>query len=109
MMRFFGDVSGKDVHPIRVAAGYLGGPKHWRAFDREWQAALDEAEVKQFHATDFFTFNGEFENWALEKQVKFAKRFTAIAVSWPCSPPPVLPTSAHQQHAQSKNRPRCCF
>jgi hypothetical protein len=81
VMRLYVDTSGKDNDLVRVAAGYLASAAQWEKFEAEWARALRSAKVNAFHATDFFSFKGEFNGWDanIEKHIRFAKLFTAIA------------------------------
>jgi hypothetical protein len=78
---FYADTSGKASNPVMVAAGYLGTQEQWTNFGKQWSNTLLAAKVKEFHATDFFSFRGEFAGWDqdMKKHIRFAKRFTAIA------------------------------
>jgi len=83
VLRFFGDVSGRQEGEFLVVAGYLGNQSQWKRFEHEWQLALAEAGAGSFHATDFFNFRGDFQGWDHDRarHNRFAKRFTAIAES----------------------------
>lgn len=66
--------------------GFLSFDREWKQFVGEWQSALDEAEMDQFHATDFFSRRGKhnkkggrYEDWPDAKHNRFARRFVAIA------------------------------
>ena len=66
-----------------VAAAYYGIEQRWVAAENEWSDALAEAEVDEFHATDFYACRGAFKGWTLnsERHVEAAKRFTRIAAT----------------------------
>jgi hypothetical protein len=87
LIRLYADVSGKDPDPIRVAAGLIASEERWERFKTEWARALNEAEVTQFHAKDFYARppRGEFKSWELDspKHKRFSKWFCAIAVREP--------------------------
>jgi len=78
VIRFYLDVSGKASDPVMVAAGYLADEKRWRKFERAWGDILRDAQVSEFHATDFFNARGAFSGWDLksERHRTFAERFT---------------------------------
>lgn len=90
----YGDVSGKESGTL-TGACYLGKEPDWMDAIAAWCKALDDAGVKEFHATDFFSAWGEFndDRWRrydAEKQKmvpggplhdEFAERFTAIPVA----------------------------
>ena len=84
MIRLCIDASGGGKgHRAMAVAGYFAPVKDWSKFETQWAAALVEARVEQFHATDFYSCEGEFNGWDLDpaRHAKFAKRFTAIAES----------------------------
>jgi hypothetical protein len=52
---FYGDESGiHDGANWCVVSGYVGRDDHWIAFDDAWKALLKQADVTDFHATEFF-------------------------------------------------------
>jgi hypothetical protein len=69
----------ESLSEVRVAAGYLGSARTWSAFEKQWQLALKEAHVGEFHATDFSAARGEFTGWTAARQIKYSKRYCAIA------------------------------
>jgi hypothetical protein len=77
----YADVSGSKDSTFVVAGAYVAGQPHWRKFRRAWSAILDDADVREFHATDFFQYHGEFVSWKgdAERQNAFAERFTGAA------------------------------
>lgn len=88
----YGDVSG-DSAPVLTAGCYLGKEGEWMDAIASWCRALDDAEVKEFHATDFFSAQNEFDDdkWRHfvpgkgmvvggELHNTFAARFTSIPV-----------------------------
>ena len=106
----FGDLSGNDNDAVIAAGCYLGREDHWTEAVNNWVAALNDAGVSQFHATDFYSTRGEFDSdeWRYEhptkgkipggpKHVEFAKRFSAIAndanligFAWACELEPFV-------------------
>jgi hypothetical protein len=88
----YGDVSGNETS-ILTAGCYLGKEDQWMRAIATWSAALDGAGVKEFHATDFFNAQGEFDNDKWRRDVPgrgvvvggelhntFAERFVSIPV-----------------------------
>jgi hypothetical protein len=81
--RLYLDESGSQTDgPVFVVAGWISSEKKWRQFERAWQRALDDAGMKEFHATDFFSRRGKYKDWSCEKHVQFSRRFTAIAETY---------------------------
>ena len=64
-----------------VVAGWVANEEQWVAFEADWRAALREADVPEFHATDFYSARKHFDGWDLhsKRHRKFAKKFAAIA------------------------------
>jgi len=81
MVRFYIDVSGKDVSRVIAAAGYLSREEQWARFEKAWGATLRDADARHFHATDFWSGRGEFRGWELSgaRPITFSKRFTHCA------------------------------
>jgi len=88
-----GDVSG-DEKAILTAGCYLGTEDQWMKAIAAWSKALDDAGVKEFHATDFYNARNEFDHdkWRHERPGRgmvvggdlhneFAERFTSIPVT----------------------------
>ena len=65
MIYVYGDISGKPTDKVVVSAIYIGHESTWADVDRRWGAALREATVDHFHATDFYARppRGAFEGW----------------------------------------------
>jgi hypothetical protein len=81
-----------------LVTGFIGTPRHWESFDRQWQFALDKFEVPEFHAKDFFARKSKaksrtnyYAGWtqvrafdfidALARAVRFDKRLYPIGGS----------------------------
>lgn len=82
VIRIYGDISGKRPQDrAMVAACYYGTESQWAAVDKDWASALQRADVRCFHATDFFAGRKEFKGWELngKKHISTAKEFTRIA------------------------------
>jgi hypothetical protein len=55
MLEGYLDESGiHDGAPVCVVAGYFGGPGQWKKFDVLWRRVLNEFDVPDFHAKDFW-------------------------------------------------------
>ena len=90
MASVYGDISG-DESGVMVGACYLGHDFEWTAAEATWRRHLKAAGVSAFHATDFYSANGEFSgpDWTIErdgrripggsKHTEFAQKFTAVA------------------------------
>src|SRR5882672_3584910 len=90
----YGDMSG-DENQVLTAACFLGHESEWMNAIAAWCRALDDAGVKEFHATDFFNTKREFDDdrwryWDPTRErmipggpehTAFAERFTGIAVT----------------------------
>lgn len=83
MIYVYGDISGKPHTRVLVAACYIGGAREWAAVDRRWAAALRDARVDHFHATDFFACQGAFKGWkrGSKRHRDAEKAFTLVARS----------------------------
>lgn len=83
MVYVYGDLSGTADSKVLAAGCYLGRKHQWDAAVAEWTKVLRDAQVKEFHATDFFSGFGEFagDEWNPkgEKHREYAARFTAVA------------------------------
>lgn len=91
----YGDVSGNEESGVLTAACYLGKEDEWMNAIAAWAAALKDAGVDVFRATDFFNTHGAFDDdrWrrkhptrnemipGSDLHVAFAKRFTTIPVN----------------------------
>lgn len=88
----YGDLSG-DETGILTAGCYLGKEDQWLKAIAAWSAALDDAGVKEFHATDFYSAQKEFDDDRWRRKVRgkgmvvggdlhntFAERFVSIPV-----------------------------
>lgn len=88
----YGDLS--EGEGILTSGAYLGQQDQWMNAIAKWCAALDDAGVKTFHATAFFSARGEFDDdrWRYNHPEKgmipggelhntFAERFTSIPMS----------------------------
>lgn len=61
-LKVFMDESGvHDDAAVVAVAAYVGRPKTWRAWTKEWNKAKSPIDV--FHATDCANFQGEFQGW----------------------------------------------
>jgi hypothetical protein len=90
----YGDLSGDD-NQVLTAACFLGHESEWMSAIAAWYHALEDAGVKEFHATDFFNTRKEFDHdrWRYwdptrgkmipggVEHTAFAERFTGIGVN----------------------------
>jgi hypothetical protein len=89
----YGDVSGSNANVLSVGC-YLGKEHRWIEAIAAWCRALDDAKVREFHATDFFNAQGEFDDDKWRRHIpgrgmvvggelheEFAERFTSIPVN----------------------------
>ena len=78
---FHGDAAGTKNNRVYVAACYFGYESQWAEVDAKWAKALSWAKVDYFHATDFFSCQGEFCDWkrGSARHKKAAELFASIA------------------------------
>ena len=71
----YGDLSG-DEASIVTAGCYLGKQDEWLNAIAAWSAALDDAGVKEFHATDFYNAKRQFDDdkWRREVAGRICER-----------------------------------
>jgi hypothetical protein len=69
-----------DGSPVLTVGTYLGRPKQWRGFTKDWNRL--KRPIKVFHAADCASLHGEFEGWDPDERNKFvAKLLPAIPES----------------------------
>lgn len=79
MLEVYLDDSGiHDDSPYCVVAGLAAGANPWKRFDEQWKLLLEEHELDDFHAKDFFKRGGLFWKWDDEKFYGFLDRMTSI-------------------------------
>jgi len=85
MFQAYFDESGiQDGASVCLVGGYFGGPGQWRKFGQEWQAILDEYEVPEFHAKQFWAFNdygqrvGPYKGWSATKAETFLGKLVGV-------------------------------
>jgi hypothetical protein len=67
-----------------LVLGFIGSPRHWAIFEREWKMVLDEFEVPEFHAKEFFQRDkqrhriGQYKDWASNKADNFLERLLSV-------------------------------
>lgn len=80
MLIAYFDASG---HPkdgsLLVVSGWLSFQERWRQFEKEWTAALAEANVEHFHMTEFTQSRGQFDGWRHKEKKR--KRFLSRLIS----------------------------
>jgi len=60
-----------------VVAGYFGGVNRWKEFERRWKRVLDQYNVGEFHAHDFWRRApnghgvGEYRGWSKQRLDEF--------------------------------------
>ncbi len=58
------DASGKqEGHPFLTVAGATSPIKKWIRFEKQWNQALKDEGVSEFHATDFAASEAEYRDW----------------------------------------------
>jgi hypothetical protein len=76
------DASGKhDIHPVITVAGAVSTVTKWVRFEKQWCEVLKREGIKEFHATDLFSFQGEFKSWKGDhsRRTKFVVDLAEIA------------------------------
>ena len=75
------DASGKQGgYPFLTVAGATSPIKKWIRFEKQWNQALTDEGVTEFHATDFASSEGEYKEWKGDKERRsaFVDRLTRI-------------------------------
>jgi hypothetical protein len=77
VLKTFMDETGiHDDATIVAVGGYIAGPKHWRAWTKDW--SLAKRPIKVFHSTDCANFRGEFEGWDKERRDKYVAQLLPV-------------------------------
>ena len=77
MLKTFMDETGVHDDAEMVAVGcYIGKPKVWREWTKEWNQA--KRPINVFHATDCQSFHGEFEGWDKESRDQFVAKLLPV-------------------------------
>ncbi len=87
MITAYFDASGKLSDPkIKwlLMVGLVTTAHKWTKFERDWQVALDDEGITEFHATEFYGGFGEFESWHGQesRRNRFAERLGRIIKKW---------------------------
>ena len=77
MLKVFMDETGihEDAEMVAVA-GYIGRPKTWREWTKEWNNK--KRPIKVFHATDCANFRGEFEGWDKQRRDPYVAQLLPV-------------------------------
>lgn len=72
---------------VCTLAGYFGSERQWNKFDRQWQKALQDAGLDEFHATRFWShWKGqpikEYATWGKERSKAFILQLLGIIGSY---------------------------
>jgi hypothetical protein len=57
--------------PFVTIAGYVAFLEAWEAFEKQALPYLHENNVACLHAKDFYSTNGDFENWKVDQKANF--------------------------------------
>lgn len=71
--------------PVFVVAGLVSTPASWECLTKDWQQALSDEGVEEFHASEFATGYGKYgedAGWGKDRRNDFYKRMTGIAARW---------------------------
>lgn len=79
---YFDESGTHDSSQVFVVAGLISTPASWEHLTKEWQRALCDEGVQEFHATDCAVGAGEYDGWNRERRNAFYKRMTGIAAQW---------------------------
>jgi len=66
-----------------LVAGYWGGSREWKGFEREWKIVLESEGIKEFHANEFWPrFKGirlpPYVGWSDARHAAFVDRLLTI-------------------------------
>jgi Protein of unknown function (DUF3800) len=79
----YADESGiEDGARFCIVGGYMASPRQWKAFRKDWAAALSEfgfrAGREEFHAKIFFNRQSPYRRWANERCATFLRRLLDV-------------------------------
>jgi hypothetical protein len=82
----YADESGTHRKPAPrfcVVLGWIGSPRQWQIFDKEWNSVLDDHEVPDFHSSQFFrrrnkqeSKSNPYRGWSSERATGFIDALT---------------------------------
>jgi hypothetical protein len=70
--------------PVCVAAGYFGGAHYWKQFDLDWQKAVEDHGLTEFHASRFWSgglggkTKGDYASWSKNDCEEFLDELLTI-------------------------------
>lgn len=82
---YFDESGTHDSSLVFVVAGLVSTPASWECLTKEWQQALSDEGVEEFHASECATGHGNFSEragWSKDRRNAFYKRMTGIAARW---------------------------
>lgn len=85
VVKLYLDDSGTDNQTPSVLVGGLAArPVQWRKFERSAEAFLTSHGIEVLHAKEFHRSDEPFNDWGLEKKLKFARDLGALFVEHKC-------------------------
>jgi hypothetical protein len=79
----YADESGiEDGAPFCIVGGYMASPHQWKAFRKDWAAALGEFGFRpgseEFHSKVFFNHQAPYRSWGHERCATFLRRLLDV-------------------------------
>ena len=80
MLQGYLDESGiQEGAPLCLIGGFFGGPGQFKKFGKAWQTVLNQYEVQEFHAKEYWAFDSKgkraahpYRNWTEDKTQSFS-------------------------------------
>lgn len=77
VQRIYMDESGThDGSPVVTVAAYIGRPKAWKAFTKEWNR--EKKPIKVFHSVDCASLRNEFEGWGEQQRNEYCANLLPV-------------------------------
>lgn len=81
----YADESGTHGNSIYcLICGYIGSQRQWKLFERSWAQVLEENQVPDFHAKDFFARDSQgigknhYHGWSQKQAMRFLDTLTDV-------------------------------
>jgi hypothetical protein len=79
---YFDESGTHDSSQVFVVAGLVSTPASWEHLTKEWERALCDEGVQDFHATACAVGAGEYSGWSRERRNAFYKRMAGVTAQW---------------------------